>query len=140
MRFGITSASLSVVNLRWVVFSSIVLISCSRNDTRLLGIWQTNSDFYQARYRIHLNNDSIKGEVIYYNDGTTVITEADSPKKYVFTYLKKEKDTFVDASSGATKTENPQMWSIRIKSDDTLLIGQQIGKQMRTEIWTRIKE
>lgn len=109
----------------------------------MIGEWRTNSEFYSAKYKIHLENDSVRGEVLYYNDGTTIFEKSDSDRKFIFSHLLKEEGVYVDAVSGATKTSdntNPQMWAIKIRHDDTLAIGQKIGKQTRTEIWTRIKE
>lgn len=118
-------------------------VGCDQVDSRLMGEWRTNSEFYSAKYRIHVENDSVRGEVLYYNDGTTMFESSESDRKFIFKHLTQEENKYVDAVSGATKTargSEPQMWSISVVHDDTLAIGQKIGKQTRTEIWTRIKE
>lgn len=133
------------MNLRSVGATLICLAiyGCSDVDDRLMGVWKTDSEFYSARYQIHLENDSIRGEVLHYNDGTTIFKKAENDRRFIFKHLIKEDDTFVDAVSGATSTTGasaPQMWSITIEHEDTLAIGQKIGRQTRTEIWTRIKD
>ena len=124
-----------------LILMAFVMAGCNEVDPRLMGEWKTTSEHYRARYSIHMESDSVRGEVIYYNDGTTVFNTSDDDRKFIFKHLMKDGEKYVDAISGATqkdKNSNPQMWTVEVRHSDTLAIGQKIGKQTRTEIWTRV--
>ena len=118
----------------------LFLLCCNDNEQLLYGKWQVISNYYKATYEIIKENDSIKAEVLYYNDGTTIIREKDAKTYYVFKDLKASEDLFVDAMSGATKTDDSKKnIAIKIKHNDTLEVTQYIANKPLKEIWVRNK-
>lgn len=125
-------------------FFSILLIitfSCSKNSTDLLGTWRVQSNYYKAIYTILEENDSIKSKVLYYNDGTTIIRQQDNNDYYVFENLKPTNNIYVDAVSGATKSnELKSNIEILIANKDTLKVTKYIRNKPLKEVWVRINK
>jgi len=119
----------------------LIMCSCSKTPTVLLGQWKVESKYYQATYAIIEDNDSIKAKVLYYNDGTTIVREKDQKDYYVFKNLKYTNNRYVDAVSGATKVKEIQP-SIELNPihKDTLKITKYIRNKPLKEVWTRINK
>ncbi|WP_299122029.1 hypothetical protein [uncultured Tenacibaculum sp.] len=115
----------------------IFLIGCStRIDERILGIWNVQSSFYKATYKIEKQANKLVGKVIYYNDDTTIIRETGTDKDIFLNNLTYKDDTFVDAISGATQTNSDNL-KIKIKHKDTLEVTSYIMHKPLIEIWVR---
>ncbi|KAB1155276.1 MULTISPECIES: DUF2147 domain-containing protein [Tenacibaculum] len=115
----------------------IFLIGCSTQiDERILGIWDVQSSFYKATYKIEKQANKLVGKVIYYNDDTTIIRETGTDKDIFLNNLTYKDDTFVDAISGATQTNSDNL-KIKIKHKDTLEVTSYIMHKPLIEIWVR---
>ena len=73
---------------------------------------------------------------MYYNDGTTVLHETNTPKDIFLHDLKYHDTVFVDAVSGATQTTSESL-SIKIKNKDTLEVTSYIQHTPLVEKWIR---
>lgn len=112
-------------------------IFCSKKEHEIIGLWTVNSNYYNATYKIELDKNTLIGKVIYYNDGTTLLHETKTDKDlFLFNLKQKSDNNYIDAVSGATKTNN-QTTSITIKHKDTLEVTSYIMKKPLTEIWIR---
>ncbi|WP_272149982.1 hypothetical protein [Tenacibaculum aiptasiae] len=115
----------------------IFLIGCSTQiDKRILGIWDVQSSFYKATYKIEKQANKLVGKVIYYNDDTTIIRETGTDKDIFLNNLTYKNNTFVDAISGATQTNSNNL-KIKIKHKDTLEVTSYIMHKPLIEIWVR---
>ncbi|WP_292945370.1 hypothetical protein [Olleya sp. UBA1516] len=119
----------------------IITFSCSKSAPELLGVWQVKSNYYKATYSIINENDSIKAKVLYYNDGTTILRKEDKNTFYVFENLKPSNNGYVDAVSGATKT-NEIKPNIELQSlhKDTLEVITYLRNKPLKEVWIRINK
>lgn len=121
------------------IFGSIfiILTSCSTQiDKQIIGIWQVQSKFYKATYKIETQDNRLIGKVLYYNDGTTILYETGTDKDIFLKNLKYKNNSYIDAVSGATKTTSESL-IIKIKHKDTLEVTSYIRHQPLIEIWTR---
>lgn len=115
----------------------ILLLGCSSKiDERVIGVWQVQSKFYQATYRIEKEGKKLIGKVIYYNDDTTILKKTDTDKDIFLSNLKYKDDIYINAISGATQT-NSESLTIKIKHKDTLEVTSYIRHKPLVEIWTR---
>lgn len=115
----------------------IFLIGCSSQiDNRILGIWNVKSTFYKATYKIEKQGKKLIGKVLYYNDDTTIIKETGTDKDIFLKNLTYKNEVYVDAISGATKT-NSENFKIKIKHQDTLEVTSYISNQPLIETWIR---
>ncbi|MGH1388047.1 hypothetical protein [Kordia sp.] len=123
----------------FLISSAIVVFSCTKKENPMIGIWKVNSRFYKATCEILEENDTVKGEVLYYNDNTTVYrSEKGQPKSYFFNNIKEKNGTYIDAVSGATKIENENKTAIlHLLSKDTLEVTTYILNKPLKEIWIR---
>ena len=105
----------------------------------MIGIWKVDSKFYKATCKILEENDTVKGEVLYYNDNTTVYrSKKGQAKSYFFNNIKEKNGTYIDAISGATKTKNKNKTAtLHLVSTDTLEITTYIMNKPLKEIWVR---
>lgn len=131
------------VNMKHKVFFFLaittVLLSCKDKKNELLGTWSVNSKFYKAICFITETEERIKGQVLYYNDDTTVYNyEEGTTKNYFFNNIKEQKNEFVDAISGATKTGEQQI-KLKLRHKDTLEVTTYIVNKPLTETWIRIE-
>ncbi len=114
----------------------IFSISCSSKiDQRIIGIWNVESNFYRATYKIEESDKKLIGKVIYYNDDTTVLHETKTDKDIFLHNLKYKNKVFIDAVSGATKTT--ENLTIKIKHNDTLEVTNYINNKPLIENWSR---
>lgn len=115
----------------------IFLVGCSTKiDTRILGEWNVQSQFYRATFKIEKVSKKVIGKVLYYNDDTTILKETGTDKDIFLHNLTYKNDAFVDAIAGATITKNERI-SITVKHQDTLEFTQYILHKPVVEIWTR---
>ncbi len=119
----------------------MLAFSCVKKNNPIIGTWEVDSKFYKATCNIIEEDNSIKGQVLYYNDDTTVYKyEEGKPKNYFFNNLKEKKGVFVDAVSGATKkNESKEMVTLNLLSKDTLEVTTFIMHQPLKELWIRIQ-
>ena len=124
-----------------LVFLIALIVSCTSNDSKLYGSWNVVSKYYKGTYKIFKENDSIKAKVLYYNDGTTIIRESNNENYYAFNNLKKQDEIYVDAISGATKTNDvkPNI-ELNLSHPDTLDVTTYIRNKPLKEVWIRVKE
>lgn len=116
---------------------SVLIFSCTTKiDDRIFGEWNVQSNFYRATYRIEKQSSKIVGKVLYYNDDTTVLHETGTDKDIFLKNLKFKENKFVDAVSGATKT-NKKAITIEVKHKDTLEVTSYVMHKPLVEIWTR---
>lgn len=118
--------------------------SCKTKENPLLGVWKINSKFYKATCKIIKDENSVKGLVLYYNDDTTIYKykEGDGESKnYFFNNLIEKKGTYVDAVSGATKTDKlEEAVTLKLLSKDTLEVTTHIMRKPLKETWIRIQK
>lgn len=117
----------------------ITVFSCGKTDNPLLGLWKVNSKFYKATCQILEENNEVKGLVLYYNDDTTVYSYKDGQdKNYFFNNIKKHDNVYIDAVSGATKTEKSNdLVTLNLISKDTLEVKTYLMKKPIKEIWIK---
>lgn len=124
-----------------IIWMCVFMVSCTKDHSKLYGTWEVVSKYYEGKYKIIEVNDSIQGKVLYYNDNTTVIREGVGKEYYVFKNLKKSNNTYVDAISGATNTNDSKpIIELNLKHDDTLVATRYISNKPLEEIWVRVKE
>ncbi len=114
------------------------LFSCSNEEDKLLGIWQSDSEFYRATYKIEKKGTDVKGLLLYYNDDTTVYKYEGDKEHYLFTGLKQQDQIFVDATAGATKSvsaKNPI--ELKLINYDTLAVTTYVMNRSLKEFWIR---
>lgn len=109
---------------------------CSKNEHKIIGLWNVKSNYYKATYKIEQQNSKLVGKVIYYNDGTTALHETKTDKDLFLFDLKLKNNTYTDAVSGATNTKK-QTTSMKLKHKDTIEVTSYIMKKPLTEIWIR---
>ncbi len=120
-----------------LLLSCCLFIFCAKKEHEIIGLWDVKSNYYRATYKIEFQNNRLVGKVIYYNDDTTVLKETKTDKDlFLFNLKQKSDNNYIDAVSGATKTNN-QTTSITIKHKDTLEVTSYIMKKPLTEIWIR---
>lgn len=105
----------------------------------MIGIWKVDSKFYTATCEILEEDNTIKGVVLYYNDNTTVYKHEDGqPKSYFFKNITEKNGVYIDAVSGATKTENSnETATLHLLDQDTLEVTTYIMNKPLKEIWIR---
>ena len=119
-----------------VLFLMFLFAFCTTAPKEILGIWQVQSNFYRATYKIEKQGKKLIGKVLYYNDDTTILNETGTDKDIFLSDLKYKDDVYVDAISGATNTTEEGI-SIKIKHKDTLEVTSYIRHKPLVEIWTR---
>lgn len=116
---------------------SIFIIGCNlKIDNRILGTWKVQSNYYDATYKIEKQGKKLIGKVIYYNDGTTILRETKTQKDVFLKNLKYKNNIFIDAVSGATKT-NSNYVSIKVNHKDTLEVTSYIMNKPLIEFWIK---
>lgn len=122
-----------------IFFLLILMVACtSKIDDRILGTWEVQSKFYRATYKIEKKSKKLVGKILYYNDDTTIIRETGTDKDIFLTNLTYKKGTYIDAVSGATKTQKESL-TIKIRHKDTLEVKTYIMHKPLIEFWTRKK-
>lgn len=120
-------------------FILITFCSCNESTNDIHGTWTVDSKFYRATCNITETNDAVKGQVLYYNDDTTVYTYNEGEaKNYFFNNIKVKNGGYVDAISGATKT-GEQLVTLKLRHKDTLDITRYVMNKPLKETWIRIK-
>ncbi len=115
----------------------LFLISCSSQiDHRVLGTWKVQSTFYKAIYKIEKQHTKLIGKVLYYNDDTTILKKTNTDKDIFIKNLEYKNEVYVDAISGATKTNSKNL-KIKVKHKDTLEVTSYISNKPLVEIWIR---
>jgi len=115
----------------------ILCTSCQSDSDAILGTWHVKSNYYKATYKIAEENGAITGTVLYYNDGTSIITSSDSAPRYVFKNLIKKDNQFVDAVSGATITNENEKFSLQLIDSNTIETTSYLRNKPLKEIWKR---
>ena len=121
-------------------FASV--FSCSKSELSILGMWKVDSKYYKATCEILEEDGTLKGRVLYYNDGTTVYRNSNGDSiKYFFSNLKENEGVYIDAVSGATSTKSLEnsTTSLKLLSKDTLEVISYIMHKPLKENWIRIK-
>jgi len=113
-----------------------LFVYCTKAPEEILGVWKVENSFYKAVYKIENQGAKLLGKVLYYNDGTTILKETKTAKDIFLHDLKLKNDVYVDAISGATKT-NSENLTIKIKHKDTLEVTSYIQHKPLIELWTR---
>jgi hypothetical protein len=112
-------------------------MSCAKREYEITGFWKVHSNYYKATYKIVEEQNKLVGKVIYYNDDTTILYETGTKKDIFLFNLKPNKTGYIDAVSGATKTNSNT--SIKTKHRDTLEVTSYIQNKPLIETWIRIK-
>lgn len=116
-----------------------IFLSCqSTIDSDILGVWNVQSDFYRAKYKIEQRGNKLVGALLYYNDDTKELKATHTDQDIFLKNLKKKNGLYIDAISGATITNHSQM-EIVIKSKDTLEVSTHIMNDVLKEYWIREK-
>lgn len=117
----------------------ITVSACAKKENPMLGLWKVDSKFYKASCQILEENDEVKGLVLYYNDDTTVYRYKEGEdKNYFFKNIKEKNDMYIDAVSGATKTEkSSESVTLNLISKDTLEVTTYMMKKTIKEIWIK---
>ena len=119
-----------------LVFILLLFACTAKIDNRIFGEWNVQSNYYRAIYKIEKQNGKIIGKVLYYNDDTTVLHETGTDKDIFLEDLKFKENKFIDAVSGATKT-NKEALTIEVKHKDTLKVTSYVMHKPSVEIWIR---
>ena len=121
-----------------ILLTIIIFCSCSKKKNPILGTWKVKSNFYKATCKILEEDKNIKGLVLFYDDNTTVYKySANKPKKYFFNNLKGKSNSYIDATSGATKTRKLDTTNLTLIHKDTLEITTYTMNKPLKEIWIR---
>lgn len=114
----------------------ILFLACSTEiDQRILGVWQVKDTYYTAEYQIEYRNKKLVGRILYYNDNTTILKATETDEDIFLNNLKYKKGIFVDAVSGATKTNTAQL---KILNEDSLEATFYLNNNETTSaIWTK---
>ena len=129
------------------------LITCTsktplQQNNSITGVWQVESKFYAATYKIEQHQRSLQAQVLFYDDGTTRYQYQQGKKHFLFENLKRKKkskkELYLDGNSGATKKEgNTHKISSKFKlkpiSPDILEVTSYVMQQPLTEHWVRKK-
>ena len=117
----------------------LILSSCSNKGQELLGVWNADSKFYSATYKVYKDGGKLKAMALYYDDGTThyKYIKGKNNKMYLFENLKPKGNVYVDAVSGATKKATPEQLTIKVLDQDTLAVTSYIMHKPLTEKWFR---
>jgi hypothetical protein len=127
---------------RFVVFIFFVCSACqpSKKD-QIIGQWEVHSRFYKEEYDVVKR----KSQYIVYStmldDGTTFKKYSENSEKNKLYTLNFKKDKWVDAVSGATKSDSNDTSSIILTSNhrDTIRIRRKFFFRWIEELWTRKK-
>ena len=113
---------------------------CTKKEHPIVGLWNVQSNYYKATFKIASEKNKLVGKVIYYNDDTTILHETRTEKDiFLFNLKETDNNTYIDAVSGATETKK-HTTSISIKHKDTLEVTTYISKKPLTETWIRNKK
>lgn len=124
-------------NYCWILLA-FGMFSCENEADKLLGTWKLESPFYKAEYRIVNNGDSIKTQILFYDDDTYRYRFNGQNLKYQFQNIEEKEGYFVDAVSGATqKTGEVNQSKIEFLNADTILVTTYEMKKPITEKWGR---
>lgn len=124
---------------RSIFLIAFIFLSCqSTIDSDILGVWNVQSDFYRAKYKIEQRGNKLVGALLYYNDDTKELKATHTDQDIFLKNLKKKNGLYIDAISGATITNHSQM-EIVIKSKDTLEVSTHIMNEVLKEYWIREK-
>jgi hypothetical protein len=126
----------TIMMKKGILLVFVIVWSCTTDSAALLGRWHVDSKFYRATYDIVEVDGDLKVEVIYYNDDTTILKQNKAKPYYLYNDLKPKGDQFVDAISGATKS-NTQEVSFKLRHKDTLEVTTYILKKSLTETWIK---
>lgn len=122
-----------------VILLVLIYFGCNSTfDKDILGVWNVQSDFYQAKYKIEQKGNRLVGALLYYNDDTKELKATHTDKDIFLKNLKKKNGIYVDAISGATIMDHSHL-ELVIKSRDTLEVSTHIMNQRLKEYWTREK-
>lgn len=126
---------------RWryicIPFFLLLLGSCEQKNTDYLGFWKVHNDQYKGLFQIVQNQDGgYDCRLIRLDDGTTRYTYTTGAYTLIFSGLKPNASSTVDAISGATKTTQT-LYQIKLKNKDTLLVSYPIMGQEIHEQWIR---
>lgn len=127
---------------QYILLAIFLIVGCSTAiDSSILGKWRVEDNFHKAIYQIVEQDGALRGEVVFYDDGTTLIDKNSKETHYVFQGLKRDDDRYVDAISGATAKggESPTV-ELKLIAKDTLEVINYIHQKAVKQIWTRIKE
>lgn len=122
----------------YILIGLMVIISSCQPKDSINGLWKTHDAFYRATYRIYDQKESKVAQVISYNDGTTQYTSKTRPNQFLFNNLIKNNNLYIDAVTGATKTQiSKTSNTIQIIHQDTLEITTFLFGKPLKELWTR---
>lgn len=139
MRLSSHLCNMNRIKVSTIVFMILVCLGCAtRIDSDILGVWNVQSDFYRAKYKIEQRGNKLVGALLYYNDDTKELKATHTDQDIFLKNLKKKNGIYIDAISGATITNHSQM-EIMIKSRDTLEVSTHIMNQQLKEFWIREK-
>lgn len=117
----------------------LFFISCKKSNKEIVGVWNVDSKFYSATYKIHNKGDNLVAQALYYNDGTTLykFPNKSNKKIYLFENLKKKKSVYIDAVAGETKTNMVNHAQLKATHKDTLEVTTYVMRYPLIEKWIR---
>ncbi|MCE7996081.1 MAG: hypothetical protein HEP71_29145 [Roseivirga sp.] len=114
-----------------------MFFSCTRSEPDITGRWVIDNDFFKATYVLQMKEGRLTALVLDYYDGTTRISHNAQNKQYLFKNLERERGSFIDGISGATRKGIDWEFRITQMANDTLLVEQQISGKVLKELWVR---
>ena len=125
--------------MKYIITVSILisLFACRQKvDNTIFGTWHFQSKYYTGTFKIIEEQNTIKGQVLNYDDGTSKYKWNDENPKYIFQNLKYKNNQFIDGISGATKkaSMSPAI-TIKILHQDTL----EVVNNYSVEKWIRLE-
>ncbi len=122
----------------YILIGLMVIISSCQSKDSINGLWKTHDAFYRATYRIYDQKESKVAKIISYNDGTTQYTSQTRPNQFLFNNLIKNNEHYIDAVTGATKTQiSKTSNTIQMIHQDTLEVTTFLFGKPLKELWTR---
>lgn len=114
----------------------LLILSCKETmNQQIFGLWKIQNRFYEATYHITEEDGMVVARVMKYDDGTTKYLWDDDNPKYLFRNLQQKGEMFVDAVSGATKTDSNPTIEIEIWQIDSLRTTIYSNHHPRYELW-----
>lgn len=125
-------------DIKNIFFCLLVFIGTGCKHESITGEWLVKDHYHKATYAI--SNDTQKGlvlNVLHYNDGTMTYEKGEVSPFFSEVKLCKQKEKYVDCSSGATALKGKPNIAITVVNKDSLKVEKRISNQIITEFWKK---
>lgn len=119
-----------------ILFTLIISLSSCAQDDPIVGVWEVESDYYQATYEIVEHQDQFHGKVHYYNDGQDTYEGNDQKEDYFLTELTAKNGQYVN---GKMYLPDGSFYFVIFELTDpnTLEATMTVENQPYKEVWKR---